>query len=114
MSLSLAELVWIVALGIASGGLAAIAGIGGGVIIVPVLVIAFGFDFPTAVAASLVAVIATSTAAGSAYVGEGLTNMRLAMTLEVASTLGGISGGFLGVLVSERVLAAVFGRSWRS
>jgi uncharacterized protein len=60
------------------------------------------------VAASLAAVVATSIAAGGANVGGGFTNMRLATTLEVATTLGGITGGFLGVVASERLLAGVF------
>jgi uncharacterized membrane protein YfcA len=89
--------------------LGAVTGIGGGVIIVPALVIALGFDFATAVGASLVAVVATSSVAGSAYVAEGLTNMRLAITLEVATTLGGITGGFLGLLLPERALSGIFG-----
>lgn len=105
---TLLELLAITILGLVSGTIGAITGIGGGVIIVPALVLAFGFDFPTAVAASLAAVIATSTTTGGAYVGEGLTNMRLAMTLEVATTIGGISGGFLGVLLPERVLSGIF------
>jgi uncharacterized membrane protein YfcA len=109
MTVTLTELVWIMFLGCASGSLGAVTGIGGGVIIVPALVIAFGFDFATAVGASLVAVVATSTVAGSAYVAEGLTNMRLAITLEVATTLGGISGGFLGLLLPERALSGIFG-----
>jgi uncharacterized membrane protein YfcA len=109
MTVTLHELAWIALIGGVSGSLGAVTGIGGGVIIVPVLVVVFGFDFATAVAASLAAVVATSTAAGSAYVAEGLTNMRLAMTLEVATTVGGITGGFLGVFLSERVLSAIFG-----
>jgi uncharacterized protein len=109
MAVTLPEVVWIILLGCASGSLGAITGIGGGVVIVPALVIAFGFDFATAVGASLAAVIATSTAAGSAYVGKGLTNMRLAITLEVATTLGGITGAFLGVLLPERALSGIFG-----
>jgi uncharacterized membrane protein YfcA len=109
MAVTLTELVWIMLLGCASGSLGAVTGIGGGVIIVPALIIVFGFDFATAVAASLAAVVATSTAAGSAYVAEGLTNMRLAITLEVATTLGGISGGFLGLLLPERALSGIFG-----
>lgn len=108
MIVTTAQLSWIAVLGAVAGSLGAITGIGGGVIIVPALVVGFGFDFPSAVAASLAAVVATSSAAGSAYISEGLTNMRLAMTLEVATTLGGISGGVLGVLLPERVLSATF------
>jgi uncharacterized protein len=104
---TLLELGAISFLGVLSGMLGAVTGIGGGVIIVPGLVLAFGFDFPSAVAASLAAVIATSTTTGGTYVGEGLTNMRLAMTLEVATTIGGISGGFLGILLPERLLSGL-------
>jgi uncharacterized membrane protein YfcA len=77
-------------------------------VIVPVLVLGFGLGIKVAVATSLVAVVATSTAAGSVYVGKGLANMRLGMTLEVATTLGGISGGLLAILVSSQALAALF------
>ena len=84
-------------------------GIGGGIILVPTLVLAYGIDIKIAVATSLVAVVATSTAAGSVYVGKGLSNMRLGMTLEIATTLGGISGGLLAVLISPNLLAGLFG-----
>lgn len=109
LQLSLATVFALFGLGIGSGLVGSLIGIGGGIIIVPVLVLAFGFDIRVAVAASLVAVVATSTAAGSAYIGSGLTNMRLAMTLEVATTVGGISGGLVAVLISPSVLAGVFG-----
>lgn len=95
-------------LGIFAGWLGAIIGIGGGIIIVPVLVLAFGFDIRIAVATSLVAVVATSTAAGSAYVGKGTANMRLGMTLEVATTIGGIVGGLIAVLIAPSVLSGLF------
>jgi uncharacterized membrane protein YfcA len=96
-------------LGLGAGTLGALVGVGGGIIVVPTLVLAFHVDIRTAIATSLVAVVATSTAAGSVYVGRGLTNMRLAMTLEIFTTVGGLSGGLLAVLVSPRALAAMFG-----
>lgn len=96
-------------LGIGAGWLGALVGIGGGVIVVPTLVIAFGVDIRSAVAASLVAVIATSTAAGSVYVADGVANLRLGMTLEVATTVGGLSGGLAAVLVPSEFLAAALG-----
>ncbi|MCZ7630870.1 MAG: sulfite exporter TauE/SafE family protein [Microthrixaceae bacterium] len=86
----------------------ALVGIGGGIVIVPALVLGFGFDIRVAVATSLVAVVATSTAAGSSYVGRGLANMRLGMTLEVATTIGGIVGGLVAVLVSPSMLSGLF------
>lgn len=98
----------LVLLGLFAGWLGAVIGIGGGIVIVPVLVLAFGFDIRVAVATSLVAVVATSTAAGSAYVGRGLANMRLGMTLEVATTIGGIVGGLVAVLLSPSLLAGLF------
>ncbi len=76
--------------------------------IVPALVLGFDYDIRIAVAASLVAVIATSTAAGSAYVGEGSANMRLGMTLEIATTIGGMTGGLLAVLIAPSMISALF------
>lgn len=96
------------ALGAGSGLLGALVGIGGGVVIVPSLVIGLGVSMQDAVAISLVSVVATSTAAGSVYVKEGLANMRLGMTLEIATTLGGMSGGLVAVVVSPSILAALF------
>jgi len=95
----------LVGLGIVAGALGALVGIGGGVVLVPALVLVFGLDFRVAVAISLVAVIATSTAAGSVYVAAGQTNMRLGMTLEIATTAGGIAGGLLATVVPTTWLA---------
>lgn len=99
----------LVLVGFAAGILGALVGVGGGIIVVPTLVLLFHVGIKTAIAASLVAVVGTSTAASSVYVGRGLTNMRLAMTLEMFTTLGGITGGLVGVWVSPSVLAALFG-----
>ena len=109
MELSLPTLAALVVLGAAAGWLGALVGIGGGVILVPALVLAFGVKTQVAVAASLIGVAATSTAAGSAYVGSGLTNMRLGMTLEIATTIGGITGGLVAMVISPELLAGVFG-----
>lgn len=95
-------------LGLFAGGLGAIIGIGGGVVVVPALVLGFGYDIRIAVAASLVAVVATSTSAGAAYVSAGVANMRLGMSLEVATTIGGITGGLVAVAVAPGVIAGVF------
>lgn len=97
------------AAGLCAGAIGALVGVGGGIIVVPTLVIGFGLDIRIAVASSLIAVVASSTAAGSVYVGKGLSNMRLAMFLEIATTLGGISGGLIAVYVSAGSIAAVFG-----
>lgn len=103
-----AAAVGLVALGVGAGWLGAVVGIGGGVVIVPTLVLAFGLDTKVAVAASLVAVVATSAAAGSAYAGAGQTNMRLALVLEIATTLGGLAGGLVAVLLAGSVLDGLF------
>ncbi|MHB2017590.1 MAG: sulfite exporter TauE/SafE family protein [Candidatus Xenobia bacterium] len=95
--------------GVLTGAVGAIAGIGGGILLIPVLVLLFHVPIHQAVFTSLAAVVATSTAAGSVYVGEGMTNMRLAMSLETATTLGGLSGGLLASVVSPAALSGLFG-----
>ncbi len=106
--MTVSGLVALAVLGLGSGWLGALVGIGGGVVIVPALVLGFGLDVKTAVTASLVSVIATSTAAGSVYVGRGLANMRLGMTLEVATTVGGLAGGLVATVVPSTILGGVF------
>ena len=91
--------------GAGAGTLGALVGIGGGVLMIPLLTLGFGVDLRVATATSLVAVVATSTASGSVYVGNGLANMRLGMTLEVATSLGGVAGGLLSATLSTAVLA---------
>lgn len=95
-------------LGLFAGWLGAVVGIGGGIVIVPALVLAFGFDTKVAVSSSLVAVVATSAAAGSAYASSGQLNMRLALTLEMATTVGGIVGGVVAALVAGSLLDGLF------
>lgn len=91
------------------GFLGSLTGLGGGVIIVPLLTLAFGVDIRYAVGASLVSVIATSSGAAAAYVKEGFTNMRIGMFLEIFTTLGALVGAFLAGLVSGSAIAVVFG-----
>jgi len=92
-----------------AGLLGSLTGLGGGVVIVPLLTLGFGIDFRYAVGASLMAVIATSSGAAAAYVREGYTNVRVGMFLEVATTVGAILGASLAGLVSSSALAVVFG-----
>jgi uncharacterized membrane protein YfcA len=92
-----------------AGFLGALTGLGGGVVIVPILTIFFGIDIRYAIGASLVSVIATSSGAAAAYVKEGFTNIRIGMFLEVATTLGAIAGAFLAAYVSASTIAVVFG-----
>ena len=72
----------------AAGLLGSLTGLGGGVVVIPLLTLCFGIDFHYAVGAALVASIATSSGSGSAYVKEGITNIRLGMLLEIATTIG--------------------------
>lgn len=108
MELHLAATLGLLGLGVFAGWLGALVGLGGGVVVIPALVLGFGVDIRVAVATSLVAVVATSTAAGSVFVGKGLTNMRLGMTLEVFTTLGGITGGLVAMRVPQAALGLVF------
>ncbi len=83
-------------------------GLGGGIIIVPALTLVFGYDFRTAVAASAVAIIATSTGAAVAYLRDHITNTRIAMFLEIGSTLGALTGAFIAGYVPARFLFLLF------
>jgi uncharacterized membrane protein YfcA len=93
----------------AAGFLGALTGLGGGVVIVPLLALLFGVDIRYAIGASLVSVIATSSGAAAAYVKEGYTNIRIGMFLEVGTTCGALVGAFLATYVSGSVIAVVFG-----
>jgi uncharacterized membrane protein YfcA len=92
-----------------AGLLGALTGLGGGVVIVPVLVLLFKVDLRYAIGASLVSVIATSSGAAAAYVREGLSNIRIGMFLEIATTLGALLGAYLTARVSSHSIAILFG-----
>jgi uncharacterized membrane protein YfcA len=94
---------------LAAGFLGALTGLGGGVVIVPLLTLAFGADLRYAIGASLVSVIATSSGAAAAYVREGFTNIRIGMFLEIATTCGALVGAFLAARVPGGAIAIVFG-----
>lgn len=94
---------------ILAGLLGALTGLGGGVVIVPVLALLFKVDIRYAIGASLVSVIATSSGAAVAYVREGLSNIRIGMFLEVATTLGALLGAYLTAKISAHWIAIVFG-----
>jgi uncharacterized membrane protein YfcA len=91
------------------GILGSMLGIGGGVLLIPMLTGILGLPIKTAIGASIISVIATSTAAGSVYLGRGITHSRLAMVLEIATTLGALAGGFTAVLLNPNILEGVFG-----
>lgn len=92
-----------------AGLLGALTGLGGGVVLVPLLTIFFKVDIRYAIGASLVSVIATSSGAAAAYVKEGFSNIRIGMFLEIATTLGALCGAFLATVVSTKFLAIIFG-----
>jgi uncharacterized membrane protein YfcA len=91
-----------------AGTFGALLGLGGGVIIVPALTLAFGVDIHYAIGASIVSVVATSSGAAATYVKERLTNMRLGMFLEAATTSGAILGAFIASLIEGRILFLIF------
>jgi uncharacterized protein len=92
-----------------AGFLGSLTGLGGGVVIVPLLALAFGVDIRYAIGASLISVIATSSGAASAYVKEGFSNIRIGMFLEIATTLGALVGAALTARVSTAAIAVIFG-----
>ncbi len=92
-----------------AGFLGALTGLGGGVVIVPLLVLVFHVDLRYAIGASLISVIATSSGAAAAYVKEGYSNIRVGMLLEIATTLGALSGAFVALIVAPKVVAVIFG-----
>lgn len=94
---------------IVAGFLGAMTGLGGGVVIVPVLCLLFKVDLHYALGASLISVIATSSGAAAAYVREGYSNIRIGMFLEVATTLGALLGAYLTAKVSGNWIGVIFG-----
>jgi uncharacterized protein len=94
---------------IGAGLLGSLTGLGGGVVLVPLLALLFKVDIRYAVGASLVSVIATSSGAAAAYVKEGFSNIRVGVFLEIATTVGALSGAFLATRISTQAIAIVFG-----
>ena len=92
-----------------AGLLGSLTGLGGGVIVIPLLTLLLGIDFQYAVGAALVASIATSSGSGSAYVKEGFTNIRLGMFLEIATCIGAAIGAYIAVWLDNNVIAVIFG-----
>ena len=88
-----------------AGFLGALTGLGGGVIVTPVLTLFLGVDIRYAIGASLVSVVATSSGAAAAYVRDGLSNIRIGMFLEIATTVGAILGAYLAIVVPTKALA---------
>ncbi len=92
-----------------AGFLGSLTGLGGGVVIVPLLTLLFHVDIRYAIGAALVSVIATSSGAAAAYVKEGYSNIRVGMFLEIATTVGALAGAALALYLHVSVIAIIFG-----
>jgi len=94
---------------LSAGVLGALAGVGGGILVIPALTVVFGIDIRLAIGASIVSVIATSSGAAAAYVRDRLTNLRIGMFLELATTSGAVAGALLTAIVAPQLLYVVLG-----
>jgi len=94
---------------VGAGVLGSLLGLGGGIIVVPALTLLLHVDIRFAIGASIVSVIATSSGAAAAYVREGMTNLRVAMFLELGTTAGALSGAYLAGVIPVRSLYLIFG-----
>ena len=94
---------------IAAGFVGALFGLGGGVLIIPFLTLVEGVPVPLAVGASIVSVVATSSASAATYVQDHLTNLRLGMFLEIGTVAGAITGAFVAVILPASALFVLFG-----
>lgn len=99
----------ILLVGLLAGIVGSVLGLGGGIIVTPVLTLGFGLDIKYAIGASIIAVIATSSGATIAYVRDELLNLRVAMFLEIATTIGAIVGAVLVGIVHPGFLYVLFG-----
>jgi hypothetical protein len=105
--LGFTAIIWVGSL--VAGLVGSLTGLGGGVIIVPLLALGLGVDIRYAIGASLVSVIATSSGSAVAYVREGFSNIRVGMLLEIATTLGATLGASIVTRVPTHVIAVIFG-----
>lgn len=94
---------------VGAGLLGSLVGLGGGILIVPLLTLGFGLDIRLAIGASIISVIATSSGAAAAYVRDHLTNIRVAMVLELATTVGAVTGAVVAGFLNPRALFFLFG-----
>jgi len=105
--LELTALVWCGSL--LAGFVGSLTGLGGGVILTPLLTLLFGIDIRYAIGATLVSVIATSSGAAAAYVREGFSNIRIGMLLEIATTVGAVAGASAALRLPTTAIASIFG-----
>ncbi|MDT3402756.1 sulfite exporter TauE/SafE family protein [Mucilaginibacter terrae] len=92
-----------------AGLIGSLTGLGGGVVIIPLLTLLLNVNIHYAIGASLISVIATSSGSAAAYVKEGITNIRLGMFLEIATTIGAMIGAVLALYMQTSVIAIIFG-----
>jgi hypothetical protein len=108
--MNISEFSFVIFLGsMTAGFLGALTGLGGGVVIVPLLTLVFGVDIRYAIGASLISVIATTSGAAAAYVKKGFSNIRLGMFLEMATTFGAFLGAAIAGMISTGIIAVIFG-----
>lgn len=93
----------------AAGLLGSLTGLGGGVVLIPLLTLIFHVDIRYAIGCALVASIATSSGSAAAYIKEGITNIRIGMFLEIATTTGAIIGALIAVYTATHIVAIIFG-----
>lgn len=91
-----------------AGMLGALTGLGGGVVVIPLLTLGFGVDMRYAIGAALVTSIATSSGAAAAYIKERITNVRIGMFLEVATTTGAVAGALVAIYLPTNIIAMLF------
>ncbi len=92
-----------------AGFIGSLTGLGGGVIVIPLLTLGFGVDMRYAIGAALVTSIATSSGAAAAYIKEGITNVRIGMFLEIATTTGAVIGAIVAMYLDKVYIAIIFG-----
>lgn len=94
---------------ILAGFLGSLTGLGGGVVVIPLLTLGFGVDMRYAIGAALVTSIASSSGAAAAYIKEGITNVRIGMFLEIATTIGAVVGAIIAIWLDKQYIAIIFG-----
>ncbi len=102
------QLLLLAAGGFGAGVFGSLLGLGGGILIIPLLTVGFGVPFREAVGISLVCVIVTSSASAAVYLERHAANLRLGMLLEVFTATGALVGGLVAFALPERVLAGLF------
>ncbi|EAF8513368.1 sulfite exporter TauE/SafE family protein [Listeria monocytogenes] len=107
--MDITQTVEILLISVFAGVVGSLLGLGGGIIVTPALTLIFGIDIQYAIGASIISVIATSSGSAIAYIKDGITNLRVGMFLEIATTIGAITGAFVSGLLSATALYIIFG-----